>query len=320
MILIAVLAAMLCVPALAESYTGTIIADTTAALTAGCEGTVTGLNAAVGQMLSAGDTVCTLNGTRVFAPCDGTVSLISCGEGETASGTVMELTPTGRYDIRCTVSKAYAEPETERIRCGETLYVSCTKDGSHLAFGTVVKVSGSEYTVYTFGGELQVGETVYLYRDPELTKASRTGIGTVLERETIRLEGDGILTRKDVSEGEQVQRGELLYVLDGGTITSDAYGILTELNVKEGDRVTDGQTIGTVAETVCVSFSVSAEAAAAIREGDLYRILPANDPQEHLIDAYVSELILSEDGGDVTVHLSANGEYPIGLTVTVFGD
>ena len=55
--------------------------------------------------------------------------------------------------------------------------------------------------------------------------------------DTQTCESEGKLTRLHVSEGDYVERGQLLYELDGGSLLAETGGIITSVSARPGDRV-----------------------------------------------------------------------------------
>ena len=73
-------------------------------------------------------------------------------------GTVLEISPTSRYTVYCTVDGAYGDPETELVHTGEQLYLRCTANGTHRAVGVVTSIDGAEIELPT---ALELGGSVY---------------------------------------------------------------------------------------------------------------------------------------------------------------
>ena len=184
---------MLTSAALAEVYQGTVAASSEIQVAAASDGILEALNAEAGSTVSKGDVLGALRTTRVFASQDGTVASIRLLEGEEADGTVMEIYPVERYQIYCTVDKAYQSAESTLVRPGERVYIKCTYNGTHRGVGIITQIDGDEYRVLAIGGELYVGETVYLYRDEDFSTKQRVGIGTVVTNDTEIYEAEGKL-------------------------------------------------------------------------------------------------------------------------------
>lgn len=255
----------LAAPALAEVYAGTTAALSTVTVCAGDAGTVGAAQAVVGQRVEAGQVLYQMKAQKTFASQDGDVSLVNAEVGDDVSGEILELAPTERYTIHCTVDKAYKSASCKLVHSGETVYVKCTRDGTHRAVGIVTTIDGAEYRVLTLGGELYVGETVYLYRDDAFTAAQRVGIGTVVVSDTEVYEAEGALTDLRVAEGDHVERGQLLYATGGGGITAPVGGIVISLSCRAGDAVEADQAVAEIVPDGAVGIEVQLDEADAAR-------------------------------------------------------
>ena len=320
--LTALLLALLMIPAaLAEVYEGTTAAMSTLTVTSEIAGTAQSVPVSVGSRVSAGDALAELSGEKAFAARDGQVSLLYAEAGDTADGTVLELSPMERYQIHCTVDKAYQSAQSTLVHSGETLYIRCTADGTHRAVGVVTQVNGEEYRVLTLGGELYVGETVYLYRDDAFTTAQRVGIGTVVVSDTQPYEATGTLTRLCVAEGDGVERGQLLYEIDGGSIQSPVSGIVTSLKIQPGDAVEKGQAVAGIVPDgqVCVEIQVEESEAAGITAGQTATLTPVGlDDDQSFTGTVASTAWVAEDGlYTVRILPEAGTSLPLGMSVTV---
>ena len=139
-------------PALAETYAGATVAARTTALVSEAGGVLESLSLLPGQSVAAGETVGSTRAEKVFAAWDGTVALCCADAGDAVDGTVLEISPTSRYTVYCTVDGAYGDPETELVHTGEQLYLRCTANGTHKAVGVVTSIDGAEYRVEVIGG------------------------------------------------------------------------------------------------------------------------------------------------------------------------
>lgn len=280
------------VPAVAEVFEGKTAALATTAIVAEASGVLEETCVRVGQRVSAGDALAELRATKGFSSQDGTVTLTYAREGDSVSGTLLEVMPVERYTVYCTVEKAYQSAETTLVHVGETVYIKCTTDGTHRAIGVITLIDGGEYRVLTVGGELYVGETVYLYRDEAFTSAQRVGIGTVVVSDTQAYEAQGEVTRLLVAEGDAVERGQLLYELGGGTLRAGVDGIVTSLSVQPGDQVAEGQVVGAlVADSdICVEVQVDEATASRLRVGDAATMSFAGDIDDAAVAGTVVEI------------------------------
>ena len=317
----ALLLGLMCfaVPALAEVYEGSTGARVTETALAQTGGVVETVSAEVGMRVEAGDALFQLSSDRTFASQDGTVSLVNAEPGDAVSGTVLEIMPTERYTVYCTVDKAYQSVQSTLVHSGETVYARCTSDGTHRAVGIVTQIDGAEFTVLTLGGELYVGETVYLYRDADFTAARRVGIGTALTADPEIYEGEGRLTLLRVSAGDTVERGQLLYATDGGEIAAAAGGIVSSLSCRVGDAIAEEDIVAEIVpeDAVCVQISVDEGAAATLRPGDSAYITLAG--QEDELPATVADVSGIDDSGQYTVRVTPAQalSLPLGMSAAV---
>jgi len=318
---ILLLALMLAASALAEAYEGTTSPLSTAVVTAGASGIVQALDAEVGSHVNAGDVMASMKLERAFAARDGSVSLVNAGEGDKIDGTLLELMPLERYLIYCTVDKAYQSAESTLVHSGETVYVRCTTDGSHRAVGVLTQIEGEEYRVVTLGGELYLGETVYLYRSDAFTASQRIGIGTVVSNDTQGYEASGTVSRLLVDEGDAVERGQLLYEINGGTIDAPVSGIVTSVSVKAGEAVEEGQAVAEIVPDgqVCVEIQVDEGEASKLSKGQRVALTKTYDAEEKTFGGtVVGSAWLAEDAlYTVRILPDAGIQLPLGMSVTV---
>ena len=315
--------ALAATPALAETYAGTTVAARTTALVSASGGVLESLSLLPGQAVEAGETVGSTRAEKVFAAWDGTVALCHAEAGDSVDGTVLEISPTSRYTVYCTVDGAYSNPETELVHIGEQLYLRCTANGTHRAIGVVTSIDGAEYQVEVIGGELYVGEVVNLYRDADFSAAQRVGVGTAIGAEPIEYSASGTLIELCVQEGEEVERGELLFTYaqsDDAQIVSPAAGIIVNVLAAPGDLLQSGQSVAELVqpEDVRIQVQLSAADAARIQAGDAVTYVRADDPDETPRTATV-EGVSAIDGGDgyAALLLPEETDLPLGLSVTV---
>ncbi len=289
-------------PALAEVYSGVTVASETIAVTARSESTIDEVCVSAGGIITDGGTAVTLRTQKVFATQEGTIAEISDDESS------ITLAPLSKYYVYCTVSEARAVPETMLVHSGETVYMKCTANGTHWAEGRVTLIDGEEYRVETTGGELYIGETVYLYRSADFDYDGCVGIGTVVSTDPETYDISGDVVRMCVTDGEYVQRGELLCEVapeGGAEITSDADGIVLSVNVESGQQVRAGDVLMTVAPTdgICVQISVEESVAATLQAGDRVEIVYASDADEQVVGGTITEIsaVADDDGYSVRI-------------------
>lgn len=314
---------MLTSAALAEVYEGTVAAASEIQVTAASGGVLEALNVEIGSIVSEGDVLGSLQTSRVFASQDGTVANIQYREGEEADGTVMEIYPMERYQIYCTVDEAYQSAESTLVHSGEQVYIKCTNNGTHRGVGLITQIDGDEYRVLAIGGELYVGETVYLYRDKDFSTKQCIGIGTVVTSDTEIYEADGMIVRMYVEEGEYVERGELLYEIADGNIEIlvPEDGLIMETAVQQGDHVEEEQTVLTLVPDgqFCIEIYADEASAAQMTEGDTVEITYPSDTQERIWPGVIAEIfrIAEESNYRVKILPESTEGLKLGMTAEV---
>lgn len=178
--------------------------------------------------------------------------------------------------------EAVAREVGQKVAAGDALYIRCTADGTHRALGVITEIDGSEYRVLTLGGELYLGETVYLYRDADFTAAQRVGIGTVVATDAQSYTAEGVLTRLLVDEGDTVERGQLLYEIGGGSVEAPISGIVSSVSVRAGEKVQADQAVAEIVpeDQICVEIELDEADAARIVPGQAAMLLPTSGGDE----------------------------------------
>ena len=267
--------------ALAEGeFDGTVIAGETVSVFAPYGGVVNHTALRQGQFLHAGDEIARVETTRVLATEDGTIRGVFADEGDSASGTVLYLAPVSKFTIACSIDDAYDKAANKYVTIGETVYIKCAPDSSHKAVGVITAVSGSDYTVQTTAGELYMEETVYLYRTPDYKSAQRIGSGTVNRTEAIAVSGTGSILKLFVEDGEEVERGQVLFetvegdidalVSTDNIVRSTVDGVVAEVKMAAGQRVNKNDVLLTVYRTqdYQIRFSIPEEDLSSVKAGD----------------------------------------------------
>jgi len=316
---------MLTNAALAETYEGTTVAASSVLVEAAASGTLREMNIEPGSFVGEGDILGAVSATKVFASQDGTVAAINAVEGDSLDGSVLEIYPLEQYQIYCTVDKAYKSADTMLVHSGERVWIKCTKDGTHRGTGVITRIDADEYRVLTTGGEFYVGETVYLYRDEDFSTKQRIGIGTVITSDPQSYDAEGKLLRVHVSEGEYVERGELLFEYadsEETVFTAETAGIVSEISVQRGDRVEKGDVLMTIVaqDQICVEIKVDEYSAAQIKAGDAAEIVFIMDKTETPVAGIVKRVSNITDDEMYTVQIAPENTdgLKLGLTAEVY--
>ena len=278
---LASLAAFTALPARAELLLeGTVAAGTAQNVTAPLGGTVQSASVRAGEWVEQDDIVARLTPVRVYAPMDGTIRGLTAQKGDSAQDGVLSIAPVSKYTIEASVEKAYSDVDTKYVHIGERLYISCTKDGTHRAEGIVTAADGLTYTVETDKGELYMEESVYLYRDEAMESYDRVGKGTVTRTAETTVKGSGRIWALYVEEGEDVERGQLLFeTVEGGmeiaeiedtAVRAAQSGVISQVLCKSGEQVEQGAVLATMylPETFHIEVNVSEEQVQEIQTGD----------------------------------------------------
>ena len=319
LLILTLAACLMAAPAFADTWSGTVAASETAEVTIPSDGTLTSLALEVGQTVHAGDAVGTIRQTKVFAPTDGTIAAIHLEEGDKASGTVLEISPISLYTLTCTTDNYAKTPENALVHSGEVLYVRCTVDGSHRALARVTTISGADFNAEVIGGELYVGESVYLYRQSNFAVESLIGKGTVTTHETLAVTGDGIITELRVSVGDAVEKGQWLFSCassENTAITIPANGVVTDIRVSAGNAVKEDDTAAVIATDISLRVDVSSDDAGRFQRGGTWYYIRNDDPHEVHYRATVLQVLINESDASATIVLRPEAEQlPIGMGI-----
>ena len=254
------------------SYQGTVTSGNLLLVQAPFGGKVTDIRVRVGDLVMEGDTLAGISTTPVYAPIEGTVTGLYITEGDKAEdvtgryGASLFIEPTNRYVVKATSGKAYNASENKYIHLGEQVYLRSTTGGRHHGTGIVSALNGSDsdssgkddkdkgsdkgYSVEVTDGDLSMEEKVTVYRDPNYSKESNIGRGKVDRTKPLAVKGTGSVLKIYVSNGDQVERGDLLFetvegVLDGlqasdSRVLSPAKGIVSSVDKKDGENAAKG--------------------------------------------------------------------------------
>lgn len=309
--------------AFGETYAGKTVAAWTETIQAKSGGIIQELSLTAGQRINEGETVGSMKPTAVYARQDGTVARITATAGDAIDGTVLELSPESRFTVSCTSEGAYERADNQLVHCGETVYIRCINDGSHRGVGIITQITGSTYQVMATGGEFYNGETVRLYRKPGYPYLSLIGEGTVVASETEAYTASGAMIELYVQEGEQVERGQLLFTYGEESdllLSSPCDGILTEISTSVGDRVEKGQAVATFVpyEALRIEMQVNEEDLSTVSIGMDVSIIRADDPEETPLSGVIEEISWMAENESYTVRiLPESFDLPLGLSVEI---
>ncbi len=260
------LAALVCPAARAESvFPGEVTVSGAQVIAAPFGGIVSDVRVRVGDGVHIGDPIAVINTQKTYAMTEGTISGVFASEGDAAEdiktryGALVYIEPLHRFTLACSTERAYNSSENRYIHIGETVYLSCTRDGSHQGQGVVTALDDENeeaFSVEVTGGEFYMGETVDVFRSADHAAASRIGRGTVARTAPVAVNGEGSVLRIHVKPGDVVERGELLFETVQGTldglyapdtqIVSDVNGIVATVDAASGTAVEKDAKLATV--------------------------------------------------------------------------
>lgn len=306
----------------ADSWSGSVEALETVYVTAPAKGILEALALETGAAAEEGETVGSVRMEKVFAPFDGTVTVLEAEEGGEVSGTVLEITPVSLFTVSCTVSGAAKTPENAVVHIGETLWIRCMADRTHWAEAKVVSVSGSEFTAETVAGELYIGEAVFLYRNEDCLAGSRVGKGTVTARDPLPVAAEGVIRQLRVQVGDRVERGQWLFTVSSSAdndITVPASGIVTKVSASAGMQAEEGQELAEIAVSCAIRITASGDEADLFTADREWVYIRGDDPHEETRPCRVGRILAGGEDGSVTVEFIPEDEtlLPVGMSVRV---
>ncbi len=330
---------LLCTAACAEErYDGQVVPGEAVSVTAPFGGVVKSIGLRAGTRVDVNDVIATLSTTRVLATEDGTIRGVFATQGDSASGTVMYLAPVSKFTVSANIAKAYESAQTTFVTIGERVYLRCAKDGSHKAVGVVTAVKDSGYTVQTTAGELYMEETVNIYRTADYAARQCIGSGTVSRTDALAISGKGSILTLHVQDGDEVERGQLLFeTVDGDTngliyadsnIRSTAAGVVAEVKVQAGQQVNQNDVLMTVyqPDDYQIQMNVPEDMLSTLRVGDSCSIyFNWNEGQGKAFPGEITEISYmsnaSAAGGETTysayVAFQPDETVRLGMNVTV---
>ena len=280
--------------AFAATANATIVAPNTEKITAPFAGTLLPFDAELGDSVSAGETLFTLDTVPVYAAQAGTVSAVFAKVGDDASGVAAHygalavVEPKNALYIDASTEQAYDDADNRYIHAGESLYL---KMGNTKGTGVVTGVSGKKYTVEILTGDYDVGDTVRCFRESTTPSDSEVGRGKVTRYADVQVLADsGRIAAVHVKPGDTVEVGDLLFELVDAqsaknasrSVAAGASGVITLMNTVSGAQVYRGQLLCEVADMSALELS------AEVDELDLNSIA-VGDTLTYTLDAFEGE-------------------------------
>jgi len=235
------------------SFEGTVAPVNTQEIYAPIGGNVRRVTVEIGQAVKAGDVLATLDTTKVYAKESGTITGLFGQPGDNAEtvaqkyGAVMYIEGESVYSITASTDQAYDKTANQFVHVGEPVYLSCYSDSSHTGVGVITSIQGADFVVKVLSGEFLIGETVSVYRGETAKTVNRIGRGKLTRTNPTAVTGTGSIVSFAVSNGDTVQRGDLLFemlngdfdglYMSGNQITAGSDGVIAELNLSQGGKI-----------------------------------------------------------------------------------
>ncbi len=179
------------------------------------EGKAAEMYVQAGQRVKKGDKLLTMAASSLVAKEESTVEAVFAEVGmdgkfveETYHAAVF-LRPIRPMYVYAAVKGAVQTKENTTYTRGETIYIKGTKT-KHVGVGRIINIKTWTYTVEILEGDLEEGDAVKLYRDPEYSEKSRVGNGTVKYFDLTAMNLDGFIISVNVKNGDTVQPGDVL--------------------------------------------------------------------------------------------------------------
>ena len=267
------------------SLSGTVAASRTVQVWAPIGGTVASVDAEAGQSVKVGDPIATLATEKVYASESGTITGVFIQPGddvETVSnryGAAMYIEGEAVYTIDASTENAYNATANRFVHVGESVHLRCYSDADHSGDGVITAIEGTSFTVDVTSGAFLVGETVSVFRG-SATAANRIGRGTLSRKSPTAVTGQGSVVSVAVRDGDEVQRGDLLFetlsggfdglYMSGNQILAPEDGVIAQLNLQQGSPVEKGAVAAVLypSDAMCIEAEVYEGDLALIGEGD----------------------------------------------------
>lgn len=248
---------------------------------------------APGDALTQDEGLFDLEPLKVLAPKDGVIRLARAQVGTLCQQTIAQygalcyLDQPDLHIVNANTRDAHDDPDSRAIVLGETLRVYNGKSYDVIeTTGTVIAVDGAIYVVEIPAGVFDLEDSVRLYRGTgkNYDSEDQVGKGKVARPKPLAILGDGMVADARVGEGQEVKRGEALYLLDGantsyslpaGThVVVPQTGIVQSLHVQPGQQVMKDQLLLAIDPQEALELTVDVDEldVTTLREGQLLQV------------------------------------------------
>lgn len=236
-----------------------------------------------------------LRPTQICAANDGTIRNLYAKVGDQAAaiqaqyGALCYVERTGVWRIKVSTTSAYDHPDNRDIYIGQLVRLQHgTGDDKVKGDGTVISVGDKEFVVELPQGDFEVEDStkVYLGDSKDNATKDQLGSGKIARAEALPVNGTGTIAQILVKEGDQVTRGQPLFILDDASARhAEAQpatpevkflqaGLIGEVLVRPGQFVQQGQALMTLLPTDALEALLEVDELdiSKVRVGDMVRM------------------------------------------------
>jgi biotin carboxyl carrier protein len=202
----------------------------------------------------------------------------------------------GIWHVHASTASAYNKPKNRDIRIGDVLRVrEGSGDDEKTGEGTVIFVDGKNFVLEMEHGDFELEDDVSLYlgTGSSFKGSDLAGKGKVLRPQALRVTGDGIVASVLVKEGDTVERGQPLFLMDSPaarykTQAGSPQALFPQSSLIESILVSPGQTVMQGQALMTLIPENVLEAALEIDELDIAKVR-VGQYVNLVIDAYPNE-------------------------------
>lgn len=285
-------------PAMAQEdsliLTATVEAVQTFALNAPASGELAPFTVRAGDVVSAGETLFTVEPVKVYAPIDGTVSAVFADTGDVASGVtsrygaILYIDYEERWQLQASTRTGTDRAANRDVRIGQQVYLRSNNE-ENFADGiiTAADSASGNITVQVIGGDLVYNHTIKVFGTPDYDYNTLIARGSLSTVAPYAVSASGTITDIRVVSGEKVQAGDYLFSYVPDEIDPERRGqpdateakaaadwIITNVNAQPGASVQKGQTLLTAIRAGDYELTAQAEEAEVIgiAVGDVFTV------------------------------------------------
>lgn len=245
---------------------GTITALETITLLAPMGGQLGDFSWKTGDQAAAGEVAMEILPMQVYAANDGIITGLKAQVGDQADavqaqyGALCYVERQGIWHVDVSTSSAYNKSENRDVRIGDVLRVYAGLDGDEKeGEGTVISVNGENFVLEMNEGDFELEDDVKIYLGTGTTykNSELVGKGEVERPKALAATGVGIVASVLVKEGDTVERGQPLFLMDGITARYDQQAgspqavfsqdsLIERILVSPGQTVVQGQALMTL--------------------------------------------------------------------------